>query len=487
MSEPMDMTRQDPWNLGSLDLGGGGDPGDPFADPFAAMAAPQPTPAAPAPATVPAPETPAEAPTDAASAPAPAAPPEAAAAVAAPAPPPAAPVEAPAPAAAPAPAPAAPAETPATAAAPSPVSAPQKPATAASVPSDGDLDPLSQALETQTADSIFVLPPVFSYGSANEDITDPDMTFEGLRIEKSQNDFPELADSKRVSWNVTYGKIVRNVADTSKKISDFKREMEQSKEFLDAIKKQKDDKKPRCTVKPVVKAQSKGRMPNYKGFFSTLTEARASDKVICLVPGPDGELYEFRRTELGEFITPAGKQRDAQEVRAGFEPALPPIPWRLMAQIIGFFRAFMYVSAPNGSNLEALVNIYWDRWENQYFLHVPHQSVTHGSIHSVLDDAPDEERYIHVADCHSHNSMPARFSSIDDRDELATRIYIVIGKLHQVFPDISVRISNGGKFLAIQPSLVMEPMEAALPDPDWFNRVEVPTDCAPLEEGGLVG
>lgn len=38
------------------------------------------------------------------------------------------------------------------------------------------------------------------------------------------------------------------------------------------------------------------------------------------------------------------------------------------------------------------------------------------------------------------NDMDARFSAVDDRDERANRIYMVVGHLENYFPDLTVRI-----------------------------------------------
>ena len=38
------------------------------------------------------------------------------------------------------------------------------------------------------------------------------MTFEELRIDKAE-DFPELAEGKKVSWTVEYGKTVKTITD----------------------------------------------------------------------------------------------------------------------------------------------------------------------------------------------------------------------------------------------------------------------------------
>jgi hypothetical protein len=44
-------------------------------------------------------------------------------------------------------------------------------------------------------------------------------------------------------------------------------------------------------------------------------------------------------------------------------------------------------------------------------------------------------------DIHSHNTMPAKFSFIDDQDEKATRLYAVLGKLDGYWPGIDLRLS----------------------------------------------
>ena len=69
-------------------------------------------------------------------------------------------------------------------------------------------------------------------------------------------------------------------------------------------------------------------------------------------------------------------------------------------------------------------------------------SYTHLDVYKRQDeDLPDDTRYLYYADIHSHNSMKAVFSAIDDMDERGTRLYLVIGRLDQFFPEISARIS----------------------------------------------
>ncbi len=342
--------------------------------------------------------------------------------------------------------------------APAPAAASAAPATQPPL----DIDPLAAAMaeqeaktEQKAAKSLFEKAPVFHYGSAREDITDPGMTFEELRIAKSA-DFPELGEGKKVSWTVEYGKTVKTITDPKgTTISSVKSEIELSKAFLDNLKKAK-DKNPDCLVKPRVTAQSKG-IAAYKGVFASLEEARASDKAICTIPCADGRVYELRKNELGEFIAPKDSVIDLESVRAGFTPALPLVPMELLAQIISFFRCCM--TGPE--EFEALAHILWDKQEQEFVVRVPEQTVTKDYI-----------------DIHSHNSMEAKFSPVDDEDERATRIYIVVGRLDKFFPDITVRMSCGGTYLTLPPGCVLESFGAAFPA-EWRTQVKLLRRSAP--------
>ncbi len=85
------------------------------------------------------------------------------------------------------------------------------------------------------------------------------------------------------------------------------------------------------------------------------------------------------------------------------------------------------------------------------------------------------EHMIHVMDIHSHNTMPAKFSSIDDDDEKPTRLYAVMGRLDKVLPDITVRASCGGKFIPVEPADVFDIKSTSFPHPKiWDEKIELP-------------
>ena len=67
--------------------------------------------------------------------------------------------------------------------------------------------------------------------------------------------------------------------------------------------------------------------------------------------------------------------------------------------------------------------------------------------------------------------MEARFSAVDDKDELATRLYIVIGRLDRYFPSVTARLSCGGSYQRLDLSEIAEPLEEGFPA-EWLERVE---------------
>lgn len=334
------------------------------------------------------------------------------------------------------------------------------------------MDLQEQKNARQAAAPIFAQLPVFSYNGNEEPIENTEQTFEELRLAKA-DDFPEFDEAQSISWTVTYGKISKTVGTPRKtKIGDMKREIESSKDFMDALKKAR-DKRPKCIVKPTVRMQKKGDC-SYKGIFPRMADARASGKTICFIPARDGHVYERRVTGAGEFVTPTSGVTYLDDIRAGFAPALPRIPYVLMEQATALFRCLMDMG---GHPLEALVHIYWDREEQEFFLHVPNQYVRKMSVDATLDgDLLDDERYLHYADLHSHNDMPAEFSPVDDRDERANRVYMVMGHLDRYFPELSVRVCNGGHFCAIPPEQVLEPMPQADFPLEWLEHIKTAKD-----------
>lgn len=340
-------------------------------------------------------------------------------------------------------------------------------------PFEAEIDRVETKAAEETKTGLLNKPPVFKYAGATEDITDLSQTFEAIRKAKAE-DFPELEDGNRVSWKMDYCGVVKNVAQPTKTtIAEQKKLIEESKDFLTAIKRKKGDFS--CKVIPTVTAQKKGQMPVYKGIFSNEEKALNSGKAIAYVPSDDGNVYEIRKNEIGIFRAKANKIRGLTKVRAGFTPALPLIPFDMLSEIIDFFRYF----ADRKNICEALVNVYWDAENKRYIVKVPEQKVGAAAVDTVLPDVEDD--LIHVMDIHSHNYMKAYFSETDDRDEKATRIYTVIGRLDKMLPDIKMRISVGGKFEEINPMDMFEYPFDDFPS-EWLDNVTEYKDGGVFDE-----
>lgn len=328
-------------------------------------------------------------------------------------------------------------------------------------PFEAEIDRLENKKAEETKTGLLNKLPVFEYAGVSEEIADLTKTFEDIRISKAE-DFPELEDGNRVSWKMSYCGIVKNIALPKKTtIADQKKLIEESKDFATAIKRKKGDFV--CKVIPTVTAQKKGRMPIYKGVFLDEDTAVNSGKAITYVPSEDGNIYEIRNNAIGTFRAKAERIRGLTSIKAGFTPALPLFPYDMLWEIISFFRYF----AERKNICEALVNVYWDSKNGSYVVKVPTQKVGAVRVESVLND---EDGLLHVMDIHSHNYMEAKFSSVDDDDEKTTRLYTVIGRLDKLFPNISTRVSVGGKFVKVNPMDIFEYPFDDFPS-EWLDNV----------------
>ena len=315
-------------------------------------------------------------------------------------------------------------------------------------PFEAEMNRIEEKQAEETKAGLLNQNPVFVFASAKDEIKDSSITFDALRKEKME-DFPELEDGKRVSWKMTYAGITKNVSNPEKTtIADQKKLIEDSKDFLNALKKSKTDMT--CKVTPTVTAQKKGRIPDYIGFFTDMKTAAESDKAISYIPAEDGEIYEVRKNPIGIFTARADRVRGLSRIKAGFTPALPLFPFSELCKIISFFKRYADIKG----GLEVLVNVYWNPKTEEYVTVIPTQLIGKASVDAVIGEEYSD--LVHVMDIHSHNTMEARFSSIDDKDEKATRIYVVIGRMDKFFPDVTARISAGGKFVEINPDEIFE-------------------------------
>lgn len=82
-------------------------------------------------------------------------------------------------------------------------------------------------------------------------------------------------------------------------------------------------------------------------------------------------------------------------------------------------------------------------WEGEYCLIMPPQEGSAGGV--------EYERLSNtVLDIHSHGTMHAFFSGTDDRDEQGLRLYMVVGRLDTLLPDVEMRVGVYGYFAPLE-------------------------------------
>jgi PRTRC genetic system protein A len=173
-----------------------------------------------------------------------------------------------------------------------------------------------------------------------------------------------------------------------------------------------------------------------------------------------GSLYSYFFAGNGTFISAAKPGlavafpiarctvRGLPDLEPMFKFDFPKISEEVMESLLYHSQ----VSAQDG--LERLFHVLWDEESRVFRLHSPVQHQTAVSCRPIEDD---ENSTLHqaVIEIHSHHSMRANFSRIDDADETGFRIYGVIGDVLGR-PEIRFRVGLHGYFWQIPAAWVCE-------------------------------
>ena len=82
-------------------------------------------------------------------------------------------------------------------------------------------------------------------------------------------------------------------------------------------------------------------------------------------------------------------------------------------------------------------------WDGQYHLNYPSQEGSGGGV--TYERLPST-----VLDIHSHGTMSAYFSYTDNMDEQGLGLYMVVGKLDMLWPEVELRVGVYGYFAPLQ-------------------------------------
>lgn len=235
-------------------------------------------------------------------------------------------------------------------------------------------------------------------------------------------------------------------------------------------------------------------MINITLFESLVTERDFLDKKfpdhhnVINVLANDGKLYRYHRyagerellTKIAEtpirFVDKTKLVERRQIVPGGVR-----VPMQLLKDIENFFRTFMIKNVtsaagyrPGHGDYEAMALILYNLDTQQYRVSIPAQKVSKASVTYDIDDKADNE--IVVVDIHSHNSMGAFFSGVDDRDDRSGAwVTGVLGKLDQ--PEFASvwRFNAGATKVQLTIADIFEtPTITANPvDQAWMDKVQV--------------
>lgn len=194
--------------------------------------------------------------------------------------------------------------------------------------------------------------------------------------------------------------------------------------------------------KPEVKVEKSKKIALQKlmvGHFIEKIPEDCKKKIVYVLQG-DG-VWERRINSLGVFdskVASADIPGLDETMTEGWDLNIPKIPINLLGTTVSFFRRIY-----KNHSSEVFLQFYYDKEKDDYILHCPKQEVSGASVRYEND--PEYDSKILVLEIHSHGSMGAFFSSIDDADEKSDRFYGVIGNITNFFPDVLFRLVVGGR------------------------------------------
>lgn len=156
-------------------------------------------------------------------------------------------------------------------------------------------------------------------------------------------------------------------------------------------------------------------------------ESLESDLKFCTGIFKNGT-FERRITPIGEFIRQVNNTEIPYlnlECKPSFNMSLPKIPIGMLFALEKF-----YIHVAQTIKSEVVAQIYWDLQDKKYVFHVPIQEVTGATVRFNRETGFFvDSRYVCVCNSHSHNTFSAFFSGVDDRNEIDTCTYLVIGNV----------------------------------------------------------
>ena len=199
---------------------------------------------------------------------------------------------------------------------------------------------------------------------------------------------------------------------------------------------------------PVVKAHKKGAAAWYEKSetVTVYTKEPQENLPAWLQLMPNGQVWEFRHTQVGVFTLPVGNPGSDMTWSGGFNGLVPPPPVSLLQNIVAAFRA--------KPEHEALAYLVYEHSHDanpgyRYRVHWPEQDADATSVVGCgFVETEDSFVYMQI---HSHGRLSAFWSPTDDADEVRTGLYGVVGRCDQAVVQAQFRMSVAGRFSSLNP------------------------------------
>lgn len=178
----------------------------------------------------------------------------------------------------------------------------------------------------------------------------------------------------------------------------------------------------------------------FTGHFIEEVPENFSKRIAYVWQG-DG-IWEIRENAIGKFTTHIHKLKTPglkSDLTERWELKVPKIPPVSLDVTVSFFRQIF-----SEYSSEVFLQYFYDIEKKEYIINCPQQVVGPASV-KYNRDTEYEKGKILVFEIHSHGSMGASFSPIDDADEKDDRFFGVIGNVENYYPSLKIRLSVGGR------------------------------------------
>ena len=190
------------------------------------------------------------------------------------------------------------------------------------------------------------------------------------------------------------------------------------------------------------------------GFSGSIRKTVNRETLVSLLKnGTQGCYYcaeagfaplRLENTAIGSFVAEVDSLRNLSHLR--FKSRLPKVPYGLLETIIADFRRDL--------TREAVVQIYWNTKTRSFYLVRPQIEDVSKCHVTFLNKFRGKENVLFMT-VHSHNTMPAIFSAIDNADECYTGLFGVIGNLDEE-PSMCFRAGMEGTFCNLEKGTIFE-------------------------------